>query len=177
MIEQSDESLIITTSQLDPPGPQIVYLNPAFTKMTGYAPEEVIGKTLHILQGPKTDRSVLGQLRKDCAAGKVFQGEMINYRKDRSEIHLAWTAGPALNERGEVTHFAAARRDVTERRRIAKALRDSEAQLRAILDHRSSRPRSFKSAYSSLTKPGADNPPCFATSDAGPIRSLSQKTP
>src|SRR5262249_42820758 len=44
-IEQSNESIIIMSAQLDPPGPQIVYVNPAFTKMTGYAPEDVIGKT------------------------------------------------------------------------------------------------------------------------------------
>jgi PAS domain S-box-containing protein len=134
-IEQSNESVIVTTTQLDPPGPQIIYVNPAFTKITGYAPEEVIGKTPCILQGPKTDRSVLSQLRKDCAAGKIFHGEMINYRKDRSEIYLEWTAGPARDERGEVTHFVVTQRDVTKRRRIEGALHDSEAQLRAILDH------------------------------------------
>jgi len=133
-IEQSNESIIIMSAQLDPPGPQIVYVNPAFTKMTGYAPEDVIGKTPRILRGPKTDRSVISELRKDCAAGKVFHGEMINYRKDRSEIYLEWTAGPVRNERGEVTHFAAALRDMTERRRVEEELRRSEAQLRAILD-------------------------------------------
>ncbi len=105
------------------------------TKMAGYAPEEVIGKTPHILQGPKTDRSMLGRLLEDCAAGKVFHGETINYRKDRSEFHLEWTAGPVRNERGEVTHFAAALRDVTERRRVEEELRVKEAQLRAILNH------------------------------------------
>jgi PAS domain S-box-containing protein len=134
-IEQSNESIIIATAQLDPPGPRIVYVNSAFTKLAGYAPEEVIGKTPHILQGPKTDRSMLSRLREDCAAGKVFHGETINYRKDRSEFHLEWTAGPVCNERGEVTHFAAALRDVTERRRVEEALRAKEAQLRAILDY------------------------------------------
>jgi DNA-binding NarL/FixJ family response regulator len=77
-VEQSNESVIIMTAQLDPPGPQIIYVNPAFTKMTGYAPEEVIGKTPHILQGPKTGPSLLSRLCKDCAAGKVFHGETIN---------------------------------------------------------------------------------------------------
>ena len=133
-IEQSNESVIIMTAQLDPPGPQIVYVSPAFTKMTGYAPEEVIGKTPHILQGPKTDRSVLSRLCKDCAAGKVFHGETINYRKDRSEFHLEWTAGPVRNERGEVTHFAAAQRDVTERRRVEEELRRSEEEFRSLFD-------------------------------------------
>src|SRR5262247_2042336 len=66
-IEQSNESVMIMTARPDPPGPEIVYVNPAFTKMTGYTPEEVIGKTPHILQGPETDRSVLRRLCKDCA--------------------------------------------------------------------------------------------------------------
>jgi FixJ family two-component response regulator len=48
-IAQSNESVVIMTAQLDPPGPQIVYVSPAFTKMTGYAPEEAIGRTPHIL--------------------------------------------------------------------------------------------------------------------------------
>jgi PAS domain-containing protein len=92
------------TAQLDPPGPQIVFVSPAFTKMTGYAPEAVIGKTPHILEGPETDRSVLRRLCEDCLAGEVFHGETVNYRKDRSEFHLEWTAGPVRDERGEVTH-------------------------------------------------------------------------
>jgi PAS domain S-box-containing protein len=134
-IEQSNESIIITTAQLDdPPGPQIVYVNPTFTKMTGYAPEEAIGKTLHILQGPMTDRSMISQLCKDCMTGRVFYGETVNYRKDHSEIYLEWHAGPVRDERGDVTHFATALRDVTERWRAEEELRRSEAQLRAILD-------------------------------------------
>ncbi|HEY7184206.1 MAG TPA: PAS domain S-box protein, partial [Blastocatellia bacterium] len=134
-IEQSNESVVITTRQLDRPGPQIVYVNPAFTKMTGYTPEEVIGKTPRILQGPKTDRAVLARLREDCKAGKVFHGEAVNYRKDGSEFCLEWSVWPVHNERGAMTHFVAIQRDVTERRRIEDALRNSEAQLRAIIDH------------------------------------------
>src|SRR5215475_13761798 len=133
-IEQSSESVIIMTARPDPPGPEIVYVNPAFTTMTGYTPEEVIGKTPHILQGPETDRSFLRRLCKDCATGEVFRGETINYRKDRSEIHLEWTAGPAPNDRGEVTHFAAALRDVTERWRVEAELRGSEEELRSLFD-------------------------------------------
>jgi PAS domain S-box-containing protein len=133
-IEQSNESVVIMTAQLDPPGPQIVYANPAFTKMTGYSIEEVIGKTPHILQGPKTDRSILSQLCEDCARGKVFHGETINYRKDRSEFHLEWTAGPVRDERGEVTHFAASQRDVTKRSKVEEELRRSEKEFRSLFD-------------------------------------------
>jgi PAS domain S-box-containing protein len=133
-IEQSNESVVIMTAQLDPPGPQIVFVSPAFTKMTGYSPEEVIGKTPHILEGHETDRSVLRRLCKDCMEGRVFHGETINYRKDHSEFHLEWTAGPVRNERGEVTHFAAALLNVTERRRVEDELRTSEEEFRSLFD-------------------------------------------
>jgi PAS domain S-box-containing protein len=93
-IEQSDESVIITTAQLYPPGPQIVYVNPAFTRMTGYSPEEALGQTPCILQGTKTEPSVLDRLRSDCAAGKIFHGEANNRRKDGSEFYTEWSVGP-----------------------------------------------------------------------------------
>jgi PAS domain S-box-containing protein len=133
-IEHDNESVIIMTSQPDPPGPEIVYVSPAFTRLTGYAPEDVIGKTPHILQGPETDSSLLRRLYKNCVTGEVFHGETINYRKDRSEIHLEWTARPVRNETGEVTHFAAAHRDVTERRRVEEELHRREEELRSLFD-------------------------------------------
>jgi PAS domain S-box-containing protein len=133
-IAQSNESVVIMTAQLDPPGPQIVYVSPTFTKMTGYAPEEAIGRTPHILEGPKTDRSTLSQLCEDCMKGRVFHGETINYRKDRSEIRLEWTAGPVRNERGDVTHFASAQLDVTESRQVEDELRRSEEEFRTLFD-------------------------------------------
>src|SRR5687767_14061410 len=60
-IWRNNESVIIMMAQLDPPGPRIVYLNPVFTKMTGYTPAEAVGKTPHILEGPETDKSALSQ--------------------------------------------------------------------------------------------------------------------
>src|SRR5262249_1185859 len=133
-IEQSNESVIMPTAQLDPPGPQIVYVNPAFTKMTGYSPDEVIGETPRILQGPKTNRAVLDRLRKDCEEGRVFFGETVNYRKDGSEFNLEWSVGPVRNEQGQVTNFIATQREVTERRQVEEELRRSEEEFRSLFD-------------------------------------------
>jgi len=134
VVEQSTESVLITTAQLDLPGPQIVYVNPAFTRMTGYTWEEVIGKTPRMLQGPKTDRSVLNRLRGDCAAGKVFHGEVINYRKDGSEFCLDWTVAPVWNERGEITHFVSTQRDVSDRQQVDEKLRKREEEFRSLFE-------------------------------------------
>gem|GEM_PF-6872185 len=121
-IEQVNEAITITMPELELPGPRIIFVNPAFTRMTGYTAEEVTGKTPRILQGPKTDRAVLDRLSEKLRRGEVFEGVAINYRKDGSEFYLEWRVDPIKNERGEVTHFVAVQRDVTERVR-AKAAR------------------------------------------------------
>jgi PAS domain S-box-containing protein len=73
------ESILRADAELDLPGPRIIFVNPAFTQMTGYAPEEAIGKTPRILQGPRTDKAVLRRLRQNLARGESFAGETINY--------------------------------------------------------------------------------------------------
>ena len=69
-IEHVEEAVLITTTELDHPDPEIVYVNEGFCRMTGYAAEEVVGKTPRILQGPKTDRAELDRLRRCLARGQ-----------------------------------------------------------------------------------------------------------
>lgn len=116
--EQAKDALVITDAELDFPGPKIVFVNPAFTKMTGYSAEEILGKTPRLLQGPKTNRAVLEQLRQKLERGELFEGETINYRKDGTEFDLEWQVAPIRDSNGEITHFLAVQRDVTERRQI-----------------------------------------------------------
>jgi PAS domain S-box-containing protein len=115
-VQQASESIMITDADLDALGPRITFVNPAFTAMTGYTAEEVLGKTPHLLQGPKTDRTVLDRLRRDLTEGRLFYGETINYRKDRSEFVLEWRVAPLHNAEGRVTHFIATQHDITARK-------------------------------------------------------------
>ena len=141
-VENADESILITNANLDPPGPEIIYTNPAFTTLTGYSAEEVLGKAPRFLQGPKTDRLVLDRLRRNLERGEVFRGESVNYRKDGSEFINEWHISPVESE-GEIDYWIATQRDVTERRalerevmhasvkeqrRIARELHDSLGQ-------------------------------------------------
>ena len=84
LLEAMTESVLVTTTDLDSPGPSIVYVNPAFESMTGWAREEVIGKSPRILQGTKTEHSVFIDLRERLVKGLSWYGQTTNYRNDGS---------------------------------------------------------------------------------------------
>jgi PAS domain S-box-containing protein len=125
-VEQSTESIVITDARLDLPGPKIVFVNPAFTRMTGYPAAEVIGKSPRIMQGPRTDKVVLSRLRKNLEQGESFAGEAINYRKDGTEFDLEWQIAPLRNADGKVTHFVATQHDITARKKLDEQMRQSQ---------------------------------------------------
>jgi PAS domain S-box-containing protein len=125
-VEQSKESILITDAQLELPGPKIIFVNPAFTKITGYTAEEAIGKTPRILQGPHSDKIVLSRLRQNLQRGEAFEGETINYRKDGTEFNIEWQVAPIRNASGKITHFVAIQHDITARKRFEAQLFQSQ---------------------------------------------------
>jgi PAS domain S-box-containing protein len=127
-IRSDYDSIIITTLELDKPGPQIVYANDGFEKMTGYSREEVLGKTPRILQGEKTDRAVLDKLRKRLKEGQAFFGHTVNYRKDGTEFINQWDIHPLTNKNGEITHWVSYQHDITERKRSEKRVVDTNIE-------------------------------------------------
>ncbi len=134
-VEQSSESVIITTSEISLPGPEIIFVNPAFTALTGYSREEVMGKTPRITQGQKTERSVLDGVRANLIKGDEFHFEAVNYRKDGSDFIMSTQISPIRSEDGKLTHFICFQCDGTDSKRAAeslqKAMEDSERANRA----------------------------------------------
>jgi PAS domain S-box-containing protein len=120
-------AVCITDAELDEPGPHIVYVNPAFERMTGYTAEEVHGRNPRFLQGPLTDRRVLDRLRTDLETGRPFQGETINYRKDGTPFTMAWRIAAVRDADGRPTHYVAAQDDLS-------VLRGTEQLLRGLAD-------------------------------------------
>ncbi|TDH57968.1 PAS domain-containing protein [Dankookia rubra] len=120
-VEAVGEAILITSPDLASSGPRIEYANPAFTRMTGYALNEIVGRSPRILQGPNTDRAMLDHLRAALAAGRSFQGEAVNYRKDGTEYVVEWLITPVRDAGGQITHWVSAQRDITERR-LAEAV-------------------------------------------------------
>jgi PAS domain S-box-containing protein len=123
----STDSVIITEANLDLPGPRIVYVNPAFMQMSGYAKHELLGQTPRILQGAETDYELMKRLRSALEAGRTFADETTNYRKDGTPYFVEWRISPILDTSGKITHFVSIQRDITERKRIAKVLQEVES--------------------------------------------------
>lgn len=115
-VENVQDAVVITNAEPDLPGPQILFVNAAFCRMTGYTPDQVVGRTPRILQGPRSDRTMLNAVRKALHEALPFRGEMINYRRDGSEFVVAWEMAPVFDANGRLTNWIATQRDVTQRR-------------------------------------------------------------
>ncbi len=118
----AQDAIVITTADVTGVGPQIVYVNPAFVRMTGYTSQEVIGETPKILQGHKTDRNVLVDLRRKLEKGEIFSTVTVNYRKDGTEFFNEWHIEPIKDADGKTTHFLSVQRDVTQRKKLENEL-------------------------------------------------------
>lgn len=100
----------------------IEYVNPKFTEISGYPPEEAIGKNPRILNADVQSKAFYQDLWATITAGNEWRGEFCNKKKN-GEIHWEHASiSPLRDERGDITHFVAVKEDVTERRRIAEEL-------------------------------------------------------
>jgi PAS domain S-box-containing protein len=131
VVVNGSDAVIITDS--DPDHAKISYVNEAFTIITGHLPEEVIGQTPRMLQGPKTDRAQLNRIRTMLMQGKPVQAELINYRKDGSEFWVDLNIVPIKDGHGNLTHFVALQRDITDRKWSEKALIATQTRLKYLL--------------------------------------------
>ncbi|MDB6123688.1 MAG: multi-sensor signal transduction histidine kinase [Pedosphaera sp.] len=126
----SDVVMITEAEPLDEPGPRIVFINDAFICRTGYSREEAIGRSPRFLQGPKTSRAARDRIRRALENKKPIREELVNYTKSGEAIWWEMEIAPILDETGKCTHFVSIERDVTERKKAEKALRQSEARLK-----------------------------------------------
>jgi two-component system sensor histidine kinase/response regulator len=124
-IEQVAESVVITDAQA-----KILYVNQAFSRMTGYAREEVLGSSPRLLKSDQQDPAFYRDLWKTITAGQIWHGELINRRKDGSLYTEEMSITPVREGGGAVTHYIAIKQDVTARR----AAEDAQQLLAAIVE-------------------------------------------
>lgn len=115
VVRFANDIVIVTEAQpLDDPGPRIVFVNEAFTRLTGYTAEEVLGQSPRILQGPESDPETKIAIRAALDKKEPIRTSIVNYSKSGEKYWLDINIIPLKNEAGEVTHFAAIERDLTE---------------------------------------------------------------
>lgn len=114
----NDMVMITRATPVEEPGPEIVFVNEAFERITGYTRAEALGRSPRFLQGPKTQRAALDRIREGIAAGRAVHEELINYGKDGREYWVDMNISPVADACGVVTHLVAVERDITERKKL-----------------------------------------------------------
>lgn len=119
IVETANDIIIVTDANLDPPGPKILYVNPAFVRLSGFEAHEAIGLTPRILQGPGTSRETLDVIAEDLRAGREVHQKVLNYAKSGAPYWLDLRIVPLRDVGGRIIQFVAIERDVTlDKRRL-----------------------------------------------------------
>src|SRR5215207_3889166 len=115
-VAASSNGIVIT----DPRAPDdpIVYVNPAFERISGYAVDEVVGRNCRFLQGEDRDQPALDDLRSALSEEREFRVVLKNHRKDGTPFWNELYVSPVHDEEGHLTNFVGVQNDITHRRRI-----------------------------------------------------------
>ncbi|NWF37867.1 PAS domain S-box protein [Mariprofundus sp. NF] len=112
-ISEAGEAILITDRNA-----VIEYVNPAFCQITGYQPDEVLGRTPSMLKSHAQDPSFYKELWETITAGEVWHGTLIDRRKDGSFYPALMNVAPIHDESGEITHFVSLQQDMTEHEKL-----------------------------------------------------------
>ncbi|WP_255373741.1 PAS domain S-box protein [[Flexibacter] sp. ATCC 35103] len=119
VITQSKDSILITeANSLDRKIPKIVYVNPAFSHMSGYLSHEIIGKSTNIFKGPKSDSEELKKLLRAIKNEEECLIETISYTKKNEEYWVRFSMIPIFNNEGVISHWISIQRDITDEKKL-----------------------------------------------------------
>ena len=160
-LEAARNGILITN-----PKGTIMWVNPAFTSMTGFSQEEAIGKNPRILKSGKQSNEYYRDMWQTITAGKVWRGELINRRKDGSEYHEEMSITPLIQQpEGKITNFIAIKQNITNRKKQEEELRLAhqeaveanrmKTQLLANVSHDLRTPLGTIMGYSEMLEKGA----------------------
>lgn len=125
-LEAAANAIVITDKQ-----GKIIWTNQALTEMTSYTRKEVLGQNLKILKSGLHNEHFYANLWNTVLNGNIWHGEIINRRKDNRLYTEEMTITPVRNSTGEIEHFVAIKRDVTERKRLQQNLEQMNLELAA----------------------------------------------
>lgn len=126
MLNANDAIIILEAEPTNLPGRSVLFVNEAFTLMTGYTSDEIVGRTLNMLQGPETDKSVLEKIREGFEERIPTRAEIVNYKKNGEAFWVESNIVPFSNDKGWTVHWVSIQRDITERKLIEAAIKKAK---------------------------------------------------
>lgn len=120
-LEATANAVIITSAT-----GEISWVNPAFTRFTGYSADEVVGRNPRFLKSGSQPSEFYGGMWRRILAGQSWSGELVNQRKDGRRITVESTITPVRDEAGAITHFVAVQQDITERKLLEHQVYESQ---------------------------------------------------
>ncbi|MDX2213448.1 MAG: EAL domain-containing protein [Oculatellaceae cyanobacterium bins.114] len=119
-IENVTTGVVITAPHL--PGNPVIFVNPAFTAITGFNPEDIMGENCRLLQGPDTDVNAIKEIQQAIANRQPITCTLLNYRKDGTPFWNELQINPVFDAQGQLTSFIGLQNDVTARKQAEDAL-------------------------------------------------------
>lgn len=126
-LRQSPHSVVITDKDA-----VIEYVNPKFTAITGYSPEEVIGKKPSILQSGLTPADTYHQMWQTLTEGKVWSGRLLNKKKNGQLYWESISISPVKTPEGEIVNYIAIKEDISQLKLLEEKLNESETLFRTL---------------------------------------------
>ncbi len=120
------DAIVVSTTGTLGRAPTILYVNAAFTRMTGYLEMEALGQSFSLLAGAKTSRAALQAIHERFRKGIASYAELVAYRRDGREFLMEWHASPIVESDGRAQHFVSIQRDITKERSDRQALRRAD---------------------------------------------------
>jgi len=129
MLDLMPDSAVLADAQR-----RILYVNAAFSRLTGYQVSEVLGRSCQILQGSATDAGTVADMRRALEEGRGFKGVLLNYRKDGSSFWNEVSITPVFGAEHRLSHFIGIQHDLSERLGLEEKLMESEQRFRRMAD-------------------------------------------
>jgi len=128
-VDQSDLAISITDAKAN-----ILFANEAFTRVTGYGTDEIVGKNESILSNHTTPSDFYQAMWHELSAQRPWAGKLLNRRKD-GELYLAELfISPVVDQAGTTTHFLGMQRDITELHRLERVVRNQKKLIESVVD-------------------------------------------
>jgi len=152
VITNSNESVMILDASTDEIGSEnkILYVNEAFTSMTGYTFDEVVGKTPDFLNGPETDLNKLEEMISTMNNWEASESELISYKKDGKTYGSSTSMVPVADGNGGYSHWVAITRDISDRMRYERKLKETLHEKETLLSEIHHRVKNNLAVVSSL---------------------------